>query len=98
MENDTSVFVGLDVQKDSITAPCVGGHPSDQLIDLGALGTQQYAIDRFVKKLSGRGTVRFVYLANASRPPAVMLANVRRVVDYPNPWGFVRATCISCPE
>lgn len=63
MANDTTVFVGLDVHKDSITAACVGSHPAEQPLDLGTLGTQQYAIDRLIKKLSGRGPLRFVYEA-----------------------------------
>jgi len=63
MENDTTVFVGLDVHKDSITAACIGARPSDHLIELGTVGTQQYAIDRLIKKLSGRGRLQFVYEA-----------------------------------
>jgi transposase len=63
MQNDTTVFIGLDVHKDSITAACVGAHPSEQPVDLGTVGTQQYAIDRLLKKLSGRGALQFVYEA-----------------------------------
>jgi transposase len=63
MYNDTTVFVGLDVHKDSITAARVGSSPAEQPLDLGTLGTQQYAIDRLIKKLSGRGPLRFVYEA-----------------------------------
>lgn len=63
MSQDTTLFVGLDVHKDSITAACIGADPGDPLIDLGTLGTRQYAIDRLCKKLSGRGRLRFVYEA-----------------------------------
>lgn len=63
MENDSTVFVGLDVHKDSITAACIGSHPSEQALDLGTIGAQQYAIDRLIKKLSGRGALHFVYEA-----------------------------------
>jgi transposase len=63
MPNDTTIFVGLDVHKDSITAACIGSHPSEQPVDLGTVGTQQYAIDRLVKKLSGRGALHFAYEA-----------------------------------
>jgi len=63
MNHDTTVFVGLDVHKDSITAACIGTHPSEPPVDLGTIGTQQYAIDRLLKKLSGRGTLQFVYEA-----------------------------------
>jgi len=63
MAHDTTVFVGLDVHKDSITVACVGSNPTDPVIEIGRIGTQQYAIDRVIKKLSGRGRLRFVYEA-----------------------------------
>lgn len=63
MAHDTTVFVGLDVHKDSITAACVGTDPADPVIDVGTIGTQQYAIDRLLKKLTGRGRPKFVYEA-----------------------------------
>jgi transposase len=63
MANDTTVFVGLDVHKDSITVACVGCDPADPAIDVGTIGTQQYAIDRLIKKLAGRGRLEFVYEA-----------------------------------
>jgi hypothetical protein len=44
MNHDT-VFAGLDVHKDSITAACIGIHPSEPPVDLGTVGTQQYAVD-----------------------------------------------------
>jgi transposase len=62
MAHDT-LFVSLDVHKDSITAACVGTDHPALPVDLGSFGTQQYAIDRLMKKLSGRGPLRFVYEA-----------------------------------
>ena len=63
MSNDTTVFVGLDVHKDSITAAFTGTNPDAPVIDAGTVGTQHYAIDRLCKKLSGRGALRVVYEA-----------------------------------
>lgn len=63
MQNDSTLFVGLDVHKDSITVACIGSSASDPVIDVGTIGTQQYAIDRLMAKLSGRGTLQFVYEA-----------------------------------
>jgi hypothetical protein len=63
MAHDTTVYVGLDVHKDSITAAYVGADPAAPPVDLGTHGTQQYAIDRLIKKRSGRGTLRLVYEA-----------------------------------
>lgn len=61
--NDSTVYVGLDVHKDSITAACIGAETNAQLLDLGKIGTQQYAIDRLLKKLSGMGCLHVVYEA-----------------------------------
>lgn len=63
MENDSTVYVGLAVHKDSITVACVGSRPDDPVVDVGTIGTQQYAIDRLISKLSGRGSLHFVYEA-----------------------------------
>jgi transposase len=60
---DTTVFVGLDVHKDSITVACVDAVHDAAVIDLGTVGTQQYAVDRLLKKLSGRGRLKLVYEA-----------------------------------
>lgn len=63
MSHDTTIFVGLDVHKDSITVACIGPDPDEPVIDVGTIGTQQYAIDRLLKKLVGRGPLRLVYEA-----------------------------------
>ena len=63
MAHDTIVYVGLDVHKDSITAACVGSDRAAAPVDLGTVGTQQSALDRLIKKLSGRGPLRFGYEA-----------------------------------
>ena len=63
MYNDTTIFIGLDVHKDSIMAACVGSEPDASVVDLGTLGTPQYAIDRLLKKLPSRDQVRLAYEA-----------------------------------
>lgn len=63
MQDDSTIFIGLDVHKDSITVACIGSSASDPVIDVGTIGTQQYAIDRLIAKLSGRGALQFVYEA-----------------------------------
>jgi len=63
MSYDTPLFVGLDVHKESITAACVGSCPDEPVVDVGTIGTQHYAIDRLLKRLSGRGRARFAYEA-----------------------------------
>lgn len=63
MSHDTTTFVGLDVHKESIAVACIGTDPAESVADVATIGTQQYAIDRLLKKLSGRGRLRFVYEA-----------------------------------
>ena len=63
MDNDSTVFIGLDVHKDSIAIARVGSASSDPVIDVATIGTQQYAIDRMLAKLSGHGPLQFVYEA-----------------------------------
>jgi len=63
MAHDTTVFVGLDVHKDSIAVACIGSHLDDAIVDVGTIGTQQYAIDRLLKKLAGRAHLKLVYEA-----------------------------------
>ena len=59
MRNDTTVFIGLDVHKDSIAVACVGADAADTPVDAGTIGTQQFAIDRLIKRLAGRGPLKF---------------------------------------
>jgi len=63
MDNDSTVYVGLDVHKDSIAVARVGSMPGDSVVDVGTIGTQQYALDRLIARLSGRGPLVFVYEA-----------------------------------
>jgi hypothetical protein len=50
MDNDSTVYVGLDVHKDSIAVARVGSALADPVVDVGTIGSQQYAIDRLVAK------------------------------------------------
>lgn len=63
MQNHSMIFVGLDVHKDSITVACVGAMPDAPVVDIGTIGTQQYAIDRLLATLSGQGRLWFAYEA-----------------------------------
>ena len=63
MDNDSTVFIGLDVHKDSIAIARVGSATSDPVIDIATIRTRQYAIDRMLARLSGHGPLQFVYEA-----------------------------------
>jgi transposase len=62
MENDSTLFVGLDVHKDSITVAYALG--SGDVEVLGKIGTSQSDIDRLCKRLKSKAPhVRVVYEA-----------------------------------
>jgi transposase len=62
MENDSTLYVGLDVHKDSITVAYAIGMGDVEL--LGKIGTTQIEIDRLCKRLQSKARhVRVVYEA-----------------------------------
>jgi transposase len=62
MEHDSTVYVGLDVHKDSITVAYAIGTGEVEL--LGKIGTTQADIDRLCKRLQSKGRhIRIVYEA-----------------------------------
>ena len=62
MENDSTLYVGLDVHKDSITVAYALGAGEVQL--LGKIGTTQTDIDHLCKRLQSKARrIRIVYEA-----------------------------------
>ena len=66
MGNDTPLFVGLDVHKDSIAvahAQALGDPP----VFVGAIGTRPCDVDKLIRRLQGKtSTLRFAYEAGPS--------------------------------
>lgn len=62
MENDSTVFVGLDVHKESIVAACSVGYGEVQ--DVGEVGVREYDWERLCKRMQSKASkVVFVYEA-----------------------------------
>ena len=64
MKKPTTLFVGMDVHKESITVAYVTDTPEAQTELFGKIGTQQYAIDKLVRHLQPKAQrLVFVYEA-----------------------------------
>jgi len=54
----------MDVHKDSIAVAYISDQTGSELVHYGAIGTQQYAIDKLIRKLQTKAhTLHFVYEA-----------------------------------
>ena len=64
MSQSNILFVGMDVHKDSISVAYIADQQGAELVHYGAIGTQQYAIDKLIRKLQSKAhTLHFVYEA-----------------------------------
>ena len=88
MENDSTLYVGLDVHKDSITVAYALGAGEVEL--LGKIGTTKTDIDRLCKRLQSKARhLRVVYEAGplrirtlqAAHPEGIRVHGVRPIAD-----------------
>ena len=56
MSNNTSLFVGLDVHKDSIAVAHAMGDCADPPVFVGEIGTRQADIDQVIRRLQAKGS------------------------------------------
>src|ERR671930_2200069 len=64
MQNSNTLYVGLDVHKDSIAVAYVAKAHDAEVIYLGTIGTRQCDIDQLVRKLQSKAKhLVFVYEA-----------------------------------
>jgi transposase len=60
----STLFVGLDVHKETIAVAYIAEDRGAEVISLGTTGTRQKDIDTLVRKLQGKGKpLHFVYEA-----------------------------------
>jgi hypothetical protein len=63
-ESSKTVYVGLDVHKESIAVAYAPEDRGAAVVSLGAIGTRQCDIDKLIRKLQSKGaTLVFVYEA-----------------------------------
>jgi transposase len=64
MADSSTLFVGLDVHKETIAVAYVGEEREAEVVSLGTIGTRQSDIDKLIRKLKGKGkTLHLVYEA-----------------------------------
>src|SRR5713226_5885745 len=64
MKHASTLFVGLDVHKETIALAYVAEEREAKVIVLGTIGTRQGAIDKLIRQLQSKGkTLHFVYEA-----------------------------------
>jgi len=60
----TTLYVGLDVHKESITVAYASEERGADVVSLGAIGTRQCDVDKLIRKLQAKGArLEFVYEA-----------------------------------
>src|SRR5437773_11317397 len=63
-KSSKSLFIGLDVHKDSIAVAYAAEDRGTEVVSLGMIGTRQYDIDKLIRKLEAKGaTLLFAYEA-----------------------------------
>lgn len=64
MAHTSTLFVGLDVHKETIAVAYVGEEREAEVVSLGTIGTRQGDIDKLIRKRHSKGkTLHFVYEA-----------------------------------
>ena len=64
MAHTSTLFIGLDVHKETIVVAYVGEERGAEVVSLGTIGTRQGDIDKLTRKLQSKGkTLHFVYEA-----------------------------------
>src|SRR6266480_4700054 len=63
-KSSKSLFIGLDVHKDTIAVAYAAEDRGTEVVSLGMIGTRQYDIDKLIRKLEAKGaTLLFAYEA-----------------------------------
>jgi len=64
MQQPTTLFIGLDVHKDSISVAHAEAHRSDPPHFVGTIGTRQADIDKLIRRLQSKAAnLEFAYEA-----------------------------------
>jgi len=64
MAQGSTLFIGLDVHKETIAVAYVGEEREAEVVSLGTIGTRQGDIDKLIRQLQSKGkALHFVYEA-----------------------------------
>ena len=77
-ESSKTLYVGLDVHKESIAVAYAPEERGTEVVSLGAIGTRQCDIDKLIRKLQSKGApLVFVYEAGPVRLLAVSVPHAQ---------------------
>ena len=77
-ESSKTLYVGLDVHKDTITVAYAAEDRATEVVTLGMIGTRQYDIDKLIRKLESTGATLRLSRSAARRLQRVRLQRVVR--------------------
>jgi hypothetical protein len=64
MAKDSTLFIGLEVHKETMVVAYVGEERGADVVSVGTIGTRQGDIAKLIRKLQSKGkTLHFVYEA-----------------------------------
>ena len=55
MGHTSTLFVGLDVHKDTITVAYIASEPGAEAVSYGTIGTRHSDLDKLIRKLRSKG-------------------------------------------
>ncbi len=64
-ECSKTLYVGLDVHKDSITVAYAPDNRGTEVVSLGAIGARQQDLDKLLRQLQGKGPATLVFVYEA---------------------------------
>ena len=77
LAHSSTLFVGLDVHKETIAVAYVAEEREAEVVALGSIGTRQCDIDKLLRKLQAKGKKRRILVVSDIRIPCELTQSAR---------------------